>query len=100
MKESYEKGLASRSAPNPTPMGVTPWVWHGQGVHAGKVLSSEITPPACRPGSAQGKATQEVTLMASHVLARRSLRPFACVETPDARTGRAHRFPGCEAGDG
>ena len=48
MKESYEKGLASRSAPNSTPMAVTSWVWHGQGVHVGQVLSSEISNLACR----------------------------------------------------
>ena len=41
MKESYEKGLANRSAPNPTPAMVTSRVWHGQGVHAGQVFSSE-----------------------------------------------------------
>ena len=43
MKESYEKGLANRSAPNPTLMRVTSWVLHGQGVHAGQPWSSEIS---------------------------------------------------------
>ena len=43
MKESYEQGLASHSAPNPTLMAVTPWVLHGLGVHAGQPLSSEIS---------------------------------------------------------
>jgi hypothetical protein len=42
MKEPYEKGLASHSAPNPTRVAVTPRVWHGQGVHAGQPWSSEI----------------------------------------------------------
>jgi hypothetical protein len=31
MKESYEKGLASRSALNPTLLTVASWGWHGQG---------------------------------------------------------------------
>jgi hypothetical protein len=43
MKESYEKGLASRSTPNPTLVTVTSWVWHGQGAHAGQPLSSDIS---------------------------------------------------------
>ena len=47
MKESYEKGLANRSASNPTLAMVTSRVWHGQEVHAGQVLSSEITTFAC-----------------------------------------------------
>jgi len=43
MKESYEQGLANHSAPTPTRMAVTPYVWHGQGVHAGQPWSSEIS---------------------------------------------------------
>lgn len=42
MKESYEKGLANRSASNPTLAMVTSRVWHGQEVHAGQVLSSPV----------------------------------------------------------
>ncbi len=57
MKESYEKGLTNHSAPNPTLREVTPWVWHGQGVHAGQPLSSEILLSACRPCHVMGKAT-------------------------------------------
>jgi len=44
MKESYEKGLASHSAPNPTLVAVMPRVLHGLGVHAGQPWSSEISP--------------------------------------------------------
>ena len=43
MKESYEQGLANHSAPTSTLRRVTSWVLHGQGVHAGQVLSSEIS---------------------------------------------------------
>ena len=95
MKESYEKGLANRSAPNPTLAMVTSRVWHGQGVHAGQPSSSEINIFACRPGSVTGKATRSATQKASRRPTRRSLRPCACVETPDARTGRSHEFPMC-----
>ena len=62
MKESYEKGLANRSASNPTPAMVTSWVWHGQEVHAGQLLSSEITTSACRPCPDRGKATSTAAL--------------------------------------
>ncbi len=44
MQESYEKGLANRSAPTPTLATVTSRVWHGQGVHAGQVLSVDWSP--------------------------------------------------------
>ena len=49
MRESYEKGLANRSASNPTPAMVTSRVWHGQEVHAGQVFSSEKAPDHRRP---------------------------------------------------
>ena len=42
MKESYEQGLASHSALTPTLATVTLRVLHGEGVHAGQPLSSEI----------------------------------------------------------
>ena len=42
MREPYEQGLANHSAPTPTLRRVTFWAWHGQGVHAGQVWSSEI----------------------------------------------------------
>ena len=93
MKESYEKGLASRSAPTPTLVTATLRVWHGQGVHAGQVFSSEINPFACphRPAGGRQHATRRSK--ASRVAVRRSHRPCACVETPDARTGRSCWFP-------
>ena len=47
MKESYEEGLANCSAPIPTLVTATSRVWHGLGVHAGQVFSSEITTLAC-----------------------------------------------------
>ena len=43
MKESYEQGLTNHSAPNPTRRRVTSYVLHGQGVHAGQPLSSDIS---------------------------------------------------------
>ena len=53
MRESYEQGLAHRSASNPTLAMATSRVWHGQEVHAGQVFSSEITTlagPHCPDG--------------------------------------------------
>ncbi len=63
MKESYEKGLANRSAPNPTLAMVTSRVWHGQGVHTGQPLSSEITIFVCRPRPVRGKAISSMPLI-------------------------------------
>ncbi len=62
MKESYEKGLANHSAPNPTLAMVTSRVWHGQGVHAGQLLSSEIITSACRSCPDLEKATSSTPL--------------------------------------
>jgi len=93
MKESYEKGIANRSASNPTPTMVTSWVWHGQEVHAGQVFSSEITTLACPHCPDGGRQHAARHFMASRAATRRSLRPCACVETPVARTGRSCRLP-------
>jgi len=62
MKEPYEKGLANRLGPascagDGNIAGVA-----GIGVHAGQVLTSEITTPACRPCPDMGKATRQLAL--------------------------------------
>jgi RNA-directed DNA polymerase len=62
MKEPYEKGLANRLGPascagDGNIAGVA-----GTGVHAGQVLTSEITTSACRPCPDMGKATRQLTL--------------------------------------
>ena len=62
MKEPYEKGPANRLGPascagDGNIAGVA-----GTGVHAGQVLTSEITTPACRPCPDMGKATRQLTL--------------------------------------
>ena len=93
MKESYEEGLANHSAPNPTLVTVTSRVWHGPGVHAGQVFSSEIIILACPHCPDRGRQNATRRSMASRAVTRRSLRPCACVETPDARTGRSCWFP-------
>ena len=90
MKEPYEQGLASHSAPTPTLETVTSRVWHGQGVHAGQPLSSEISTfrvPTLSNGG-EGNTDAKAMRMVSCGVTRRSRRPCACVETPDARTGR------------
>jgi len=93
MKESYEKGLANRSASNLTLAMVTSRVWHGQEVHAGQVFSSEITTLACPHCPDGGRQHATRRFMASRAATRRSLRPWACVEAPVARTGRSCWFP-------
>ena len=62
MKEPYEEGLANRLGPascagDGNIAGVA-----GTGVHAGQVLTSEITTSACRPCPDMGKATRQMTL--------------------------------------
>jgi len=75
MKESYEKGLASHSAPNPTLRTVTSWVWHGQGEHAGQPLSSEICiVPRADLVLLWGRQHGRQRKMASRLKTRRSLR--------------------------
>ncbi len=93
MKESYEKGSANRSASNPTPAMATSRVWYGPEVHAGQVFSSEITTLACPRGPDGGRQHATRRIMASRAATRRSLRPWACVDTPVARTGRSCWFP-------
>ncbi len=65
MKEPYEKGLANRLGPascagDGNIAGVA-----GTGVHAGQVLTSEITTPACRPCPDMGKATRKIVQQAT-----------------------------------
>lgn len=62
MKEPHEEGVANRLGPascagDGNIAGVA-----GTGVHAGQVLTSEITVSACRPCPDMGKATRQLTL--------------------------------------
>ncbi len=93
MKESYEKGLANRSAPTPTLVTATSRVWHGQGIPVGQVASSEITIFVCPRGPDGGRQHATRRRKASRAATRQRLRPWAGVETPDARTGRSYWFP-------
>jgi hypothetical protein len=94
MKESYEKGLANRLGPEP---------YAGGGNVAGVALGMGTR----RPGiELRNQPFRVPTLSwngegntgnrgskASGCPTRRSHRPCACVETPNARTGRSNRFP-------
>ena len=110
MKESYEQGLANHSAPTPTRMAVTPYVWHGQGVHAGQPWSSEIssfrvpTLSDCGEGNmrhdANGEswrdaAESETLCMRGN--SRRENREILLVSAAkvgmSTRTGNGHRTP-------
>ena len=94
MKVSYEEELATR-------FGLR---WRGDpgnGIvlsvrlkgNTGMVLSSEITLSVCRSCPDREKATSSLPLLARHRRTRRSLRPIACVDIPNARTGRSVWFP-------
>lgn len=57
MKESYREGLASHPGPESCAGGGDALGEALAGVHVGRVFSSEINPPACRPRGLGGKAT-------------------------------------------
>jgi hypothetical protein len=93
MKESYSEDLASHTGlelyaggGNATGVATTE-------VHAGELLSSEITLFVRRPCLCSGKTTRSVAFLARNRAARRSRRTSACMETSSARTGRPYRFP-------
>jgi hypothetical protein len=57
MKEPYRKGLAIHPDPESCAGGGDIAGEALTGAHAGQLLSSEITIPACRPRWCEGKAT-------------------------------------------
>jgi hypothetical protein len=94
MKVSYEEGLANyfglqrrggtgdRSVLSVRAKG-----------NAGQLLSSEITFSVCRSCPDREKATSSRPPTARLGRTRRSLRTCACVDIPNARTGRSLWFP-------
>ena len=63
MRESHRKGLANHSDPESCVVrGRKATIEALTGAQAGRVLSCEINPPACRPCSDNGKATREAAL--------------------------------------
>ena len=103
MKESYEEDLANHSAANPTltrgnSVGVA-WV---SGTHRPTIELRYHIIVRMPTHSCLGEGHTVVGDMASPTPIRRSLRTCACVETPDARTGRAYQLPaptrGCHGG--
>jgi len=61
--------------------------------NAGQLLSSEIITFVCRSCPVREKATSSLPSMARPRRTRRSQRTCACVDIPNARTGRSHQFP-------
>ena len=57
MKKPYRKGLATRPDPESCAGGGNTTGEALTGGNSGRVFSSEIKPPACRPCSDKGKAT-------------------------------------------
>jgi len=63
MQEPYEEGLANRLGPGSCAGEQQVAGVARTGVHAGQVLTSEITTSACRPCPDMGKATRQLTLL-------------------------------------
>jgi len=101
MKESHGEDLARRSGLEPYAVGgnvLGVALARGTGRPAIELRNLRF---ACRPCNGCGKATRVWALLASLEATRRSRRTCACLETPNARTGRSHRFPACiEGGNG
>jgi hypothetical protein len=87
------EGIASRHGPESCTGGGNVAGEASAGVRTGQPLSSEITPPGCRPRCNVGKATRAVAVPASGGPAPRSRRPCACAEALCARTGRPQWLP-------
>ena len=91
-QESYKEELAIY-------FGLDPYAGDGDisGVasargNAGQPLSSEIILLVCRRRPDVRKATSIVPSLARCGWTRRSQRPWACADIPNARTGRSHWF--------
>ena len=94
MKVSYEEGLANHfglqrrgESGDRSVLSV-----RAKG-NAGQPLSSEITTSVCRSCLDQEKATSLRPRLARPRRTRRSQRTGACVDIPNARTGRSLWFP-------
>jgi len=93
MREPNTEGVASHRGPKPCTGGGNVAGEASAGERAGQPLSSEITPPGCRPRCNVGKATRAVAVSASGGPAPRSRKPCACAEALCARTGRPQWLP-------
>src|SRR3972149_3844684 len=94
MEESYGEDLASHSGLQPsTDSGNAVGVSIGGEGSAGQPWSSEIITSVGRSCSDKEKATTPAPPRARRGRLRRSVRTWACVEIPNARTGRSQRFP-------
>lgn len=93
MKESYSEDPASHTGPelyagdgNIAGVATT-------GVHAGEVLSPEKRNSRVPTLSGLWEGHIVPSALASRGRTRRGRRPYACMETPSARTGRSYWFP-------
>ena len=94
MKESYDEELATHIGLDPyADDGDVVGVASARGTDRLSILSSEILTFVRRPLWCHGEGNTFGGVMASDQAARRSRRTKACLETPNARTGRSHRFP-------
>jgi len=104
MKESYEKDLASHLGPEPyAVIGNDGGVAWAKGTHRPAIeLRKSVL--VSRADLLQSKGRQYANCVNGRAVWWRGVEPFvgdgkrsrrtcACVKTPDARTGRPHRFP-------
>ena len=94
MKVSYEEGLANHfGLQRRGGSGDRSVLSVRAKENVGQLLSSEITTSVCRSCPDLEKATLLLPSMARHQRTRRSQRTCACVDIPNARTGRSLWFP-------
>ena len=93
MKVSHRKGLATHPDPESCMAGRKAAIEALTGAQAGRVLSCEIIATGVPTSYHETEGHIEGRATASGSRTPRSLRPRACLDTPRARTGRAHRRP-------
>src|SRR3954447_11082638 len=91
MEESCRKGLANHLDPESCVASREAAIEPLTGAHAGRVLSCEIIATGVPAAFRMAEGNAGWCVIASIRRTLRSLRPQACMETPRARTRRAHR---------
>ncbi len=93
MQESYEEELAIRFGPDPyagggDALGVASVMGTGRPAIELRHHPFRVPTLLC-----QGEGNRQGRVIGERSATRRSPRTCACLETPNARTGRSHRFP-------
>src|SRR5436190_661435 len=93
MQESYGKGVAIHPDPESCMASREATIEALTGARAGRVLSCEIIATGVPTSFSKAEGHTDGGAIASLCPTPRSLRPWACMETPRARTGRPHGHP-------